>query len=773
MGETSPHTSSGQLISRTAQRLQLAVVKKISSKTNFSFGILPNGFYFPPIDSTYIQFAEPNWFIALAAIPLIIVVAVIAARKQSKAWLSLVAPRLRDRLVKRRPPFMKWLAFTLALCGFALLCLTMARPFHGHEEVTSTTRSRNIMISIDTSRSMLVEDVSPNRLEAAKAIALELLAASPQDRVGVMVYAGESMIIAPLTIDHNAVRETISQLDTDYIPMGGSNMDRMVEMAMDSFKKSGHSRNALVIIGDGEDYSENIDSTIKQIRESSHLICSVAVGTERGGIIPDPRQRDGKFRDFRGQTVLSKMEVSPLNELAAASGGPFMGATADTVKQITQAISAIDAEEEKDRVRTIPLERYQWALLPAVILLFLSVLATMSFARRGQPDAPAQPARKANKKPILSALAIAGITLAATSQPAHAAGKVVAAKAALEKQDYQLALSLLAEANDLGNAERRAQIDFAEGTAHYKLGDLRSAADSFSRSLLSQNNQLQSESYYNLGNTLFLQGWQRIGVKDLSKPAEAFTEFVTKDAKDNKGEGTKELIGLWESALQQYQQSSQLNASHSAAATNAKEVEKWLQLLKNTKVQEEMENPQDQQDQDQQDQDQQNQDQQNQDQQNQDQQNQDQQNQDQQNQDQQNQDQQNQDQQNQDQQNQDQQNQDQQNQDQQNQDQQNQDQQEGQEGDQQEDQEGQQQDGQQQEGQEGQQQNQQGQEQQGEGQEGQQQDGQQGMEARQLSEQEMEAAREHARQILEANSDLETKPIRRRNRWQRQPKQDW
>ena len=110
---------------------------------------------------------------------------------------------------------------------------------------------------------MLVQDVSPDRIGNAKTMALELKNAFPNDRIGIIAFSGTPVLMSPLTIDHSSVHETISQLDTNVIPSGGSDLAAAVQLAIKTFKKSGHKSNALIIISDGEDHSQT-DSTRRE-----------------------------------------------------------------------------------------------------------------------------------------------------------------------------------------------------------------------------------------------------------------------------------------------------------------------------------------------------------------------------------------------------------------------------------------------------------------------------------------------------------------------------
>ncbi|MGE9269811.1 MAG: vWA domain-containing protein [Verrucomicrobiales bacterium] len=169
-------------------------------------------------------FAEPGWLLALLLLPLLVTAAVLVARSRSMQWSAFVAPRLRPRLLHRSSPLPRWVAFACLVVSLACLILSMARPQSTHGTRSEAILGRNILFALDLSRSMKVADVKPDRLSQAKAACFELLDALPNDRVGLVGFAGTPYLFAPLTVDHAAVRESLAEIDLDWIPTGGSNL---------------------------------------------------------------------------------------------------------------------------------------------------------------------------------------------------------------------------------------------------------------------------------------------------------------------------------------------------------------------------------------------------------------------------------------------------------------------------------------------------------------------------------------------------------------------
>jgi Ca-activated chloride channel family protein len=549
------------------------------------------------------SFVQPSWLLLLVILPMILLTAILAQRAGNKAWQKLVADRLRNRLVKEGSTTRRWIALIMALLGCAFLIVVLARPFGGETSVTEQTRSRNILIAIDTSRSMLVQDVAPDRMSQAKATALELIQTFPNDRIGVIAFSGAAVSMAPLTIDHTAVHETISQLDTNVIPSGGSDLAAAVELALKTLKKSnkqiaqqtGQQSNALIIISDGEDHSEKIKFAGSEIRDAGIAVCTIGVGSSEGGVIPDLRTLDGKFRDINGNTVFSQLNSSALEQLASAGAGSYVAANSGADLTISRALASLDRNEEEGSVVRIPNETYQWFLFPAIVLLVLSVLIKSNLFTR-----------KLSTLVTNTAVVFMLITSAEYSQ----AATIDQAVDAYQKHDYLNAMELFSEALTEAKQDQQHIIEFSQGSSAYRLSRWDVASRYFSRALLSLDKKLQEQTHYNLGNTLFQWGWTTLDPPKADNTKNAFLEAMRQLYSDQLSSGPqaenpgqpvlgrqddqapkltaadlKKIKTNWQDAISHYQASLKLNPDNSKAEDNLHEVEKNLNQLKEAEEQ--------------------------------------------------------------------------------------------------------------------------------------------------------------------------------------------
>lgn len=295
------------------------------------------------------------------------------ARAGRKKMDGLVPRRLHELLLPSGPATRFWSRQVLRFLLLLLLGLALARPQYGEESVEEVARARDILIAIDTSRSMLATDAAPSRLEAAKLAALDLVRTVPDDRVGILAFAGTAFPMAPLTNDHEAIRETILQIDTESLPVGGTRLAAAIEAALDTLDETGPRQRALVILSDGEDLEGDLDGVAEKAKDKGVLIFGFSIGTARGAMLPSPKAPGGFIRDSNGQPVVSKATVKHLEDLAEASGGyaAELVSAGSLPGQFADGLQRLEKAEAKEKTRSRASDRFQWVLLPALIVFAL------------------------------------------------------------------------------------------------------------------------------------------------------------------------------------------------------------------------------------------------------------------------------------------------------------------------------------------------------------------------------------------------------------------
>lgn len=441
------------------------------------------------------NFAQPAWLAVLLLVPFFVAGAILTARLRRKQWAAFAAPRLRPKLLRRGSPLPRWLAFSFLMAAVILLALGLARPQTVKGSAVETTRGRNVLLALDLSRSMLVTDLKPDRLTQAKTLCYELIEALPNDRIGLVGFAGEPYLFAPLTVDHPAVRETIDQLDMDYIPVGGSNLQKALELSIKTLKETGQKENALVILTDGDETLGRVSNLAAEAKAAGVYIFAIAVGTEQGDYVPDKEASDGKHRDKNHNVVRSGLNTTALKRLASETGGRFAVATsaASIPEMVKAAISDLEQFEIEGRERFIPEEYYQWFVLPGILLLMASVVAGTRWRGLG----PA------------SAAATAALMVFAP-QPARADTESAARQAMLGGQHEEAAGLYEKLADEAGDSDDAFRFRLAQGNAAYLEGQLDEARHAFSEALRSDNPKVRAAAHHGMGTLLFGTGWKRL-----------------------------------------------------------------------------------------------------------------------------------------------------------------------------------------------------------------------------------------------------------------------
>lgn len=468
------------------------------------------------------QFIHPEYFLLLLLIPLMVAGAILTSRKHSRRIASLIAGRLRSILCNPRCPRQRWYALASFMTALTLLIFALASPSAGLEEYPGNVKGRNIMIAIDVSRSMFAEDVKPNRFHAAKASALELLDRFPNDRIGIITFSGTAWIQAPLTVDHNALRDTLQQLDharsqgNDWIPRDGSDLASAVRLATKTLHETGQQENTLIILSDGETHYGGIAQAAHEANRAGTTIFSAGFGTKQGAFIPHSSSPDGHFHDREGNLVITRLESKPLHQLAETTGGVYSeGAGRNFLSKLEITIQRIKRFEFAGRMRRIATPHFQWFLAPSMLLFAVGIFFNSSFRfQRGQrhpsPEsiAPLPGKIPSARPPSLLTIALGlCFLLLASSVPAEARFLPrTAAERALGKGDHEQALALFEREILKARGERKSRLQLGAATAAYRLGKYRSASQSYSGALLSRDKSVQEQAHFGLGNTHYYKG---------------------------------------------------------------------------------------------------------------------------------------------------------------------------------------------------------------------------------------------------------------------------
>jgi len=275
--------------------------------------------------------------------------------------------------------------FILLMIGYAFLVIGIANPQTGSKLVEGERKGIDIMIALDVSNSMLAEDIKPNRLERARQAISKLIDKLGNDRIGIIVFAGNAYLQLPITTDYSAAKMFLSTINTRIVPTQGTAIGEAVDMAIGSFDNETHSR-AIIIITDGENHEDDPLKSAKNAAGKGINVYTIGMGLPDGAPIPEYNKynrRIGYKKDRQGSTVVTKLNESMLQQIASAGKGVYIRAnnTQSGLKAIFDEINKLEKTEFESKMFSDYENRFQYFI--ALSLIFL-VLELFIFERKSK-----------------------------------------------------------------------------------------------------------------------------------------------------------------------------------------------------------------------------------------------------------------------------------------------------------------------------------------------------------------------------------------------------
>jgi len=490
------------------------------------------------------QFAQPIWlFAGLAACIALVWQFRRFDQRQRVALTQFASARLLPKLTSSISTSRKLAKRVLFTLGIACVFIALARPQAGFEFQETHRKGLELLFAVDTSKSMLAQDVKPDRLTRAKLAVTDLVAKLNGDGVGLIAFAGSSFLQCPVTLDYDAFRESLDALDVNVIPRGGTDIASAIHEAEAIFKTRTAADKILILITDGEDLAGEAITAAQSAGKNGVKIFTVGVGSTTGELVPVPSENGGTdfARDENGKLVKSHLDETTLKKIAEATGGMYqpLGSQGEGLTNIYErGLTAFTRQDLKAREAKIPLEKFHWALFAALACLIGELLVG------NRRTTPVPELRTATTAAALLLLAGLASTQASPQSAERAYQKGDFAKS---QQDYAAVAA---------KEPAKAELQFNSGSAAYKAGDYGQAASGFEKSLRTEQVPLQQEAYYNLGNTKY-----RLGQK-------------------TEKENPQETIKTWEQAVKSYDAALQIKASDPDAKHNRDFVQRKIEQLK-------------------------------------------------------------------------------------------------------------------------------------------------------------------------------------------------
>ena len=325
-----------------------------------------------------IRFAHPEWAILFLLIPLFILVFFLAGLLRRKA----IKRFAREETFRYLSPLFSMnrrrIRFILLMCVLSMLVLAAMNPQTGSRMEEATLEGVDIIVALDVSRSMLAEDMSPNRLERAKLAVNRLVDQLDNDRFGLVVFAGTAHTQIPLTTDIRAAKMLMRPLNTESIPVQGTAIEAAINRSLASFPEGDTANKTIILVSDGESHEDNPVEAARRAKSKGITIHTVGVGSRDGAPVPNfvNGERSGYLRDDDGHTVISRYDEETLRQIADITGGVFRhgGETSMGLSEILDTIRQMEAEAYETFIFTEYESRYHYLVALALCLLLIELL---------------------------------------------------------------------------------------------------------------------------------------------------------------------------------------------------------------------------------------------------------------------------------------------------------------------------------------------------------------------------------------------------------------
>lgn len=470
---------------------------------------------------------------ALLAVPLALFLYARASRGRLR---SIRALGDFDILAKMSPALSlarRRLKAALTIVALGLLVSAMARPQVGTGLREIRVSGRDVIFALDVSASMLAQDLAPSRIEAAKNEVAKLIDRMKGDRVGLVIFAGNAFMQCPLTGDNAALRLFLDTIKVGSVPRPGTNMADAITESGKAFAMAESRAKIIVLLTDGEDFSGNALDSAKEAAKSNIQIYTIGIGRAGGGAPIPIRKEDGSIaykQDAEGKTIMSALDEETLQKIALETGGKYYygGEKLDLSKIYAQIAKKQGNEMAEDRFYTHYEDRYQWLLVPALLLLLIEVMIGERRRRLPRLGSPAGIMALILVLPLLMAFGGPLVEGVRRGNDLYKQGK------------YGESLAAYTEAQITAPEDPRLHYNI--GDALYKQEKHKEAREAYQKVLNSQDASLKERAYYNIGNCYVREGQAAGDIEILSKAVESYEKALELDPDDQDAKYNLEVV---------------------------------------------------------------------------------------------------------------------------------------------------------------------------------------------------------------------------------------
>lgn len=325
----------------------------------------------------YSQIDEKIYLYFLAVIPIIVILFLVNLYWKRKKQREFGDVELVKKLSPEKSIFKPVLKITVLLLALTSLIIGLANPKIGSKMETVKREGIDVVFAIDVSKSMLAEDMAPNRLDKTKQIVSQIINQLGSDRIGMVAYAGSAFPVLPITTDYGVAKMYLQNMNTDMVSSQGTSLEEAIKLSANYFDKGNATNKLIILISDGEDHSDGVDGAIEEALKIKAKVITIGVGTEKGG--PIPIKRNGVVenfkRDLNDEVVVTKMNAEILKQIGKSTKGGYVygGNTKEVLDYVKNALDNIEKTEfETTQVADFQ-SQFQWFLGIAFVLLFIDI----------------------------------------------------------------------------------------------------------------------------------------------------------------------------------------------------------------------------------------------------------------------------------------------------------------------------------------------------------------------------------------------------------------
>lgn len=324
------------------------------------------------------QIEEPTYFIYLAIIPVLFVLFLLVLWWKKRTQKQFADAHLIQKLSPEQSTFKSFLKIIVVCLGLAFLIIGLANPKMGTKLETVKRQGVDIVFALDVSKSMLAEDIAPSRLDKAKQIITRIIESLGSDRIGIIIYAGNSYPLLPITTDHAAAKMFLQNANPDMVSSQGTAINEAIERGITYFDNNEQTNRFLFIVSDGEDHEENTVSLAEEAKKQGIKIYTIGVGTEKGG--PIPIKSNGSVisykKDNKGEVVITQMKEEVLRAIANEGNGKYINGnkTQETITIIEDLLVKAEKSEFETKQFSDYKDQFQWFIGLGLLFLIIDVL---------------------------------------------------------------------------------------------------------------------------------------------------------------------------------------------------------------------------------------------------------------------------------------------------------------------------------------------------------------------------------------------------------------